>query len=180
MRYFPIAGVPRVVCGAYDWRTYPNGTRKFHDAVDLCAPTSSPVVAVDDGVARWGQDPVGGSICVLTLADGSAFYMAHMLEVQSGSRRVLAGTQLGLVDSSGNASLPGIPPHLHIQAWSNGTFAGPHPDPTADLMAAEVLSAPIGSSGVAGIASKIALTAFALAALIGVGYGVGYFLERRS
>jgi hypothetical protein len=143
IRVFPLTGVPKNIIGGYGPRTV-NGVTRLHDSVDLAAPIGTPVVAVDDGMVRWGTDPIGGNVAILTFSDGSAVYMAHLLDAQSGQRQVRVGNQIGRCDTTGNAALVGIS-HVHFQVWPGGQFGPPgtvHPNPTDDLMAADVLSAP--------------------------------------
>ena len=167
IRYYPLTGVPKVNVGGYGPRTS-GGVTKLHDAVDLGAPTGTPVIAMADGTITYGTDVLGGNVAVLRLAASpDAYYMAHLLRVQSGSRKVIAGEQIAECDTTGNAALVGIP-HVHTQWWSNGTFAGPHPDPTADLNAAQLLAAPIGGSRYP--YADIALVTAGVLAAAGLGY----------
>ena len=53
-----------------------------------------------------------------------------------------------------------------------------HPDPTADLMAAEVLPAPIGG-GITSRASQVAIAIFGFAAAVGFTYGALYDWDNR-
>ena len=89
-----------------------------------------------------------------------------------------AGEQFAECDTTGNAALVGIP-HVHFQVWPGGTFqqGTVHPDPTADLMAAEVLPAPIGG-GITSRASQVALAIFGFAAAEGFTYGALYAWDR--
>lgn len=177
IRYYPLTGVAKTVVGGYGNRTT-NGVTKLHDAVDLGAPTGTPVIAVDDGLVVHGTDPTGGNVAILHVGT-TAYYHAHLLRTQSGSRNVKAGEQFAECDTTGNAALVGIP-HVHFQVWPGGTFqqGTVHPDPTADLMAAEVLSAPIGGGGIASRASQVALAAFGFSALVGLTYGALYAWNR--
>ncbi|HXB28110.1 MAG TPA: M23 family metallopeptidase [Gemmatimonadaceae bacterium] len=178
IRYYPIAGAPRNICAGYGNRTT-NGVTKLHDACDLCAPTGTPVVACDDGTVSYGVDPTGGNVAILHIADGTAYFHAHLLDVQTGQRKVSAGQQIARVDTTGNAALVGIP-HCHWQIWPGGTFqpGTVHPDPTAALLAAEVLSAPL--SGGIGVASKALLYALGFATAVGLTYGALYAWDRRQ
>jgi murein DD-endopeptidase MepM/ murein hydrolase activator NlpD len=166
IKIYPIAGAPRNICAGYGYRTYANGSVKLHDACDLCAPIGTPDVAVDDGEVSWGTDPIGGNVAVLRTADSLGYYYAHLLDTQSGKRAVQAGDQIGRVGMTGNAQ--GTIPHTHFQVWPGGQF-GPagtvHPDPTADLLAAEVLSSPGGI--VVSSASNLALAALGGATILG-------------
>lgn len=143
---YPIAGVARDICAGYGQRPKPDGTFSLHDACDLCAPTGSAAVAVNDGVVSYGTDGFGGNVAILRTADGTGYYYAHLLNVQSGQRAVRVGEQIGVVDTTGNAALVGIP-HVHFQIWPGGQFdqGTVHPDPTDDLMAAPILDEPVGS-----------------------------------
>ena len=174
IRYYPLTGVPRDICAGYGNRTS-GGVTKLHDADDLCGPLGTPVVAVDDGTVSWGYDQTGGNVAVLHTTPGpEAYYYAHLADTQSGSARVIAGQQIGRVGKTGNASAPGIPSHTHFQWWPTGSFnqGSVHPDPTADLMAAQLLSAPIGSPNPFPVAD-LALAAAGLLALGGLAY-LGY------
>jgi murein DD-endopeptidase MepM/ murein hydrolase activator NlpD len=128
IRFFPIIA-PYNNVGPYGTR----GTG-FHYGVDLGAPTGSTVVAVDYGTVNYGIDPKGGNVAVLHATDGVAYYYAHMLDVQSGSRKVSAGDAIGRVDMTGNAQ--GTVPHVHFEEWPSGSYQSPAPDPTAQLVAA--------------------------------------------
>ena len=168
IRYYPLTGVPRDICAGYGNRTS-GGVTKLHDADDLCAPIGTPVVAVDDGVVTYGSDVMGGNVATLRVADGTGYFYAHLRDAQSGQRTVRAGEQLAVVGKTGNASAPGIPSHCHWQVWPGGQFnqGSVHPDPTADLMAAQLLAQPIGS----GYPVKdIALAAAGVLAAAGLGY----------
>jgi murein DD-endopeptidase MepM/ murein hydrolase activator NlpD len=128
IRFFPLIA-PYKNVGPY-------GTRGagFHFGVDLGAPTGTAVIAVDYGTVNFSVDPLGGNVAVLHATDGNAYYMAHMLDVQSGSRKVSAGDAIGRVDMTGNAQ--GTVPHCHFEWWPSGSYQSPAPDPTAQLVAA--------------------------------------------
>jgi murein DD-endopeptidase MepM/ murein hydrolase activator NlpD len=179
IRVYPIAGAARNICAGYGPRTT-NGVTKLHDACDLCAPTGTPAVACDDGVVTYGSDQLGGNTAVLRTSDGFGYYYAHLEDVQTGSRALKVGQQFGRVDTTGNAALVGIS-HVHFQVWPGGVF-GPtgtvHPDPTADLNAATVLTAPVG--GIYSTGSKILIAALSAAALVALGYGAGYVWDNRG
>jgi murein DD-endopeptidase MepM/ murein hydrolase activator NlpD len=174
---YPIAGAPKNICAGYGPRPKPDGTTALHDACDLCAPQGSPAVAVTDGVVSYGTDPFGGNVAILRTPDGSTgYYYAHLMDVQSGQRAVKTGEQIARVDTTGNAAKVGIP-HVHLQIWPGGSFVQGtvHPDPTAALMAAPVLDAPVDTTSGSG------WVAATIAALIGLGLGVGsYMLTERT
>ncbi len=169
---YPIAGVPRNICAGYGNRTGADGVTHLHDACDLCAPQGSPAVAVNDGTVSYGTDPFGGNVAILHIADGTAYYYAHLLDVQTGQRSVSVGDQIGRVDMTGNAALVGIS-HVHFQVWPGGTFVKGtvHPDPTADLNAAPILDVPADAP-----TTGAGWVEAAIAALVGIGLGFGGYL----
>lgn len=80
-------------------------------AVDLFAPCSTPVLAVFDGVAQAVDYPLGGHTVLLTAADDTEAYYAHM-QANRTSGPVQAGEVIGYVSDSGNAAGTGC--HLHF------------------------------------------------------------------
>ncbi len=134
IRFFPLIA-PYKNVGPYGTR----GTG-FHYGVDLGAPTGTTIIAVDYGTVNFAVDPLGGNVAVLHATDGNAYYYAHMLTVQSGSRKVSAGDAIGQVDMTGNAQ--GTVPHCHFEWWPSGSYQSPAPDPTAQLVAAPHVLSP--------------------------------------
>lgn len=173
IRVYPIAGAARNICSGYAMRTYPDGHKAFHYACDLCAPMQTPIVAVDDGTVSYGTDVKGGNVALLRIADGTAYYFAHMAAPQSGQRTVKAGEQIGVVGMTGNAQ--GTVPHCHFAWWPSGRYQTPAPDPTAQLLAATVLAEPVGSSRWPSIVAAV----FGAAALLAAGYGAAYAWDHR-
>lgn len=94
----------------------PRSGGRTHNAIDIAAPTGTPVVAVVDGrISRKHWNSLGGRTLYLTSADGTHdFYYAHLdayaddVEIGTEVRR---GDVLGTVGSTGNAQGP----HLHFQ-----------------------------------------------------------------
>lgn len=158
IKAFPLV-TPWTNCGP--WGPRGNG---MHWGVDLCTPEGSPIVAVDDGTVSYGQDPMGGRVFTLHATDGRAWYHAHASRFEGGNRAVRAGEVLGYVGHSGNAV--NGPSHLHIERWDSGQFQRPTTDPTAELLAAPVLPAPLGAPRPWG---KWALVAAAVASAAGIG-----------
>ena len=111
--------IPVVGIEGHDLRdsfTAPRSGGRTHNAIDIAAPTGTPIVAVTDGtVTRRHWNALGGRTLYLTSADGRTdFYYAHMdsyadgIEVGTAVRR---GQVLGTVGATGNAQGP----HLHFQ-----------------------------------------------------------------
>lgn len=117
---------------------------RTHNAIDIAAPTGTPVVAITDGtVSRKHWNALGGRTLYLTSADGRYdYYYAHLdsyaddVEVGTVVRR---GQVLGAVGSTGNAQGP----HLHFQVLDKrGGGRGTPVNPfdllrTADLAVAD-------------------------------------------
>ena len=126
---FPLAVASYTYCGFFgDPRA---GGARLHQGVDLCAPTGTPVLAVDNGGVTFGTDPMGGIIAKVYADDGATYYYAHLQKTEGPSgRRVEPGEVIGYVDKTGNAAL--TVPHLHFEAHP-GSGAAVDPKPMLDL-----------------------------------------------
>ena len=114
------------------------GTRP-HDAIDIMAPTGTPVLAVDDGkIAKLFLSQGGGGITVYQFdpTEKFAYYYAHLERYADGlaeGQHVKRGDVLGYVGYTGNAN-PAAP-HLHFaimvlgadKRWWEGTAINPYP-----------------------------------------------------
>ena len=99
-----------------DTFTSPRSGGRTHHAIDIAAPTGTPLVAVTDGtVTRVTWNALGGRTLYLRAADGRTdFYYAHLDAYAPGlaaGQNVRRGDRLGTVGSTGNARGP----HLHFQ-----------------------------------------------------------------
>lgn len=96
----------------------PRDSTRVHRAIDLLAPTGTPVVAVADGhIIRKHSSELGG-LTVYQVGPDSAwvFYYAHLDRYADGLRAgqaVAQGDTLGYVGETGNAPIP----HLHFAVW---------------------------------------------------------------
>ena len=87
----------------------------------MFAAEGTPVVAIVSGtVLRKASSPAGGISLYLSGGDGFEYFYAHLAGYAeiSGGQKVEAGTRLGSVGATGNAS--GGPPHLHFEARPQG------------------------------------------------------------
>ncbi len=113
------------------------GSRK-HEAIDILAPTGTPVVAVEDGtIAKLFLSDAGGiTIYQFDPTDRYAYYYAHLDAYAPGLKdgaKVTRGQTIGFVGVSGNA--PKDTPHLHFaifeltdaKRWWQGTPIDPYP-----------------------------------------------------
>ena len=106
---FPVGGGPSVVSVSHHHHDYP--------AADIAAPMGSPEYALADGVVlrSWQYpDPRCGIGMTIHTDDGQTWTYCHMSYLDPAVKagvRLAAGTQVGLVGMTGDASGP----HLHLQ-----------------------------------------------------------------
>lgn len=98
------------------------GTRR-HEALDILAPTGTPVVAVEDGtIAKLFTSDAGGlTIYQFDPTRVVAYYYAHLDRYAEGlaeGDRVRGGQVIGYVGATGNADKNA--PHLHFAIFKLG------------------------------------------------------------
>jgi peptidoglycan LD-endopeptidase LytH len=115
------------------------GGSRVHDAIDIMAPTGTPVLAAAAGTVEkiFLSEGGGGKTVYVRSDDGLwSYYYAHLNDYAPGlkeGQRVARGTRLGTVGFTGNANPSG--PHLHFainrmapgEKWYNGTPVNPYP-----------------------------------------------------
>jgi len=114
------------------------GAGRLHDAIDIMAPTGTPVLAVADGriVKLFNSKPGGLTIYQFDATDSLAYYYAHLDRYADGvaeGQAVKRGDLIGYVGFTGNASPDG--PHLHFaimvlgpeKNWWQGAAINPYP-----------------------------------------------------
>lgn len=92
------------------------GVRR-HDAIDIMAPTGTPVVAAADGrIEKLFLSREGGNTVYQRSRDGhTIYYYAHLAAYAPGlaeGQQIARGAPIGQVGFSGNADPAG--PHLHF------------------------------------------------------------------
>jgi peptidoglycan LD-endopeptidase LytH len=108
-----------------DWGQPRSGGRR-HQGTDILSPRGTPVVASVAGTVRHHNSRLGGLSYYLKGDDGNTYFGTHLASY-GASGRVSAGTVVGTIGNSGNAS--GGPPHLHFEIHPGG--GGPtNPYPT--------------------------------------------------
>jgi murein DD-endopeptidase MepM/ murein hydrolase activator NlpD len=134
----PVAGI-RVQDLLDTYTQSRSGGARVHNAIDIMAPTGTPVVAAAEGVVEklYFSRGGGGITVYVRSTDGRwIYYYAHLQEYAPGlteGQRVERGARLGSVGSSGNANPAG--PHLHFavhqmepgEPWYEGTPVNPYP-----------------------------------------------------
>ena len=115
------------------------GGARVHDAIDIMAPTGTPVVSVAPGTVEklYFSNGGGGTSVYVRSPDGLYnYYYAHLSAYAPGlheGQRLRRGTPVGYVGFSGNANPAG--PHLHFainrmapgEKWYDGTPVNPYP-----------------------------------------------------
>ena len=131
----PVQGLDpdKLVRSFHDVRS---GSRE-HEAIDILAPTGTPVVAVEDGtIAKLFTSKAGG-ITIYQFDPGKeySYYYAHLDRYADGLKEgasVHRGQVIGYVGTTGNA--PKNTPHLHFavfrltaeKQWWTGTPIDPY------------------------------------------------------
>jgi murein DD-endopeptidase MepM/ murein hydrolase activator NlpD len=115
------------------------GGARRHDAIDIMAPIGRPVVSAAPGTVEklfFSQGGGGTSVYVRSDDKRWIYYYAHLSAYAPGlheGQRLLRGSPVGFVGSSGNANPGG--PHLHFainrmepgEKWWQGTAINPYP-----------------------------------------------------
>jgi murein DD-endopeptidase MepM/ murein hydrolase activator NlpD len=120
----PAAGGGDWICPVQGPRAFtndygaPRGGGSSHQGNDLLAPKGTPVVANVSGVITQRNGAISGLAYFLAGDDGNRYFGAH-LDSFGASGRVEAGTVIGRVGNTGDAS--GGPPHLHFEIHPNGS-----------------------------------------------------------
>lgn len=98
------------------WGFARSGGRR-HEGVDMMAPHGTPVLAPVDGEVRHSNSRLGGLGFHLEDAEGNTYFGSHLGSL-GPTGPVEAGTRIGTVGSTGNASASG--PHLHFEVMPAG------------------------------------------------------------
>ena len=131
----PVVGIKPVTLT--DQYEQGRGSRR-HEAIDILAPTGTPVVAVDDGrIAKLFTSKAGGlTIYQFDPTSQLAYYYAHLQRYADTVHEGMAvkrGTLIGYVGATGNADDKA--PHLHFAVfrlntppkWWQGEPVNPYP-----------------------------------------------------
>jgi murein DD-endopeptidase MepM/ murein hydrolase activator NlpD len=132
----PVEGIP--YAKLTDTFDQPRGQERHHEALDIMAPTGTPVRAAGDGkvVKLFNSKPGGISLYQFDPQEQHAYYYAHLERYADGIKegmQLKRGDLVGYVGATGNAD-PGAP-HLHFavvaltaeKQWWKGTPVNPYP-----------------------------------------------------
>lgn len=111
----PVAGVNSFV-DSFGW---PRPGDRTHQGIDLIASYGTPLVAVADGYAVASYNSLGGNSVWVESPGKGATYYAHLSRYGTLGR-VSAGTVIGYVGATGDASGP----HLHFEYHPGGRSGG--------------------------------------------------------
>lgn len=108
----------------YGNRMHPTlGVQKFHNGIDLAAPSGSPILAAYDGeVIAASYSSTMGNYVMIDHGDGliTIYMHASSLGVSQG-QEVTKGQQIAKVGSTGRSTGP----HLHFGVRLNGSYVSP-------------------------------------------------------
>ncbi|MGV7196733.1 M23 family metallopeptidase [Xanthomonas axonopodis] len=132
----PVQGISREQL--QDTFTDARSEGRVHDAIDILAPTGTPVLAVADGTVEKLFNSERGGLTVYQFAPGGTYcyYYAHLERYADGlaeTQSIKRGQVIGYVGSTGNAN-PAAP-HLHFEIhrlgpekqWWKGDVLNPYP-----------------------------------------------------
>ena len=122
MGRFPVAGYASFADDFLEPRFGP--PFHLHQGNDVFAQCGLPIRSPADGVLRLSSDPLGGSTAVVTMPDGTYFYMAHLSAYVAGQQSGLAvrtGQIVGFVGNTGDAA--GGACHVHFEIHPKGGAA---------------------------------------------------------
>lgn len=123
LRVFPVAGGASY---SSDYNPGDPSRGRTHLGNDLFNKEGTPLLAVDDGEVRYGEDGLGGHVANLYAKDNTKYYYAHQSAFEGANRNVQAGEVIGYMGHTGNAI--NTPTHLHFQVHPNrGQAVDPYP-----------------------------------------------------
>src|SRR5688500_463297 len=136
---FPVSGLTAAAVQS-EFGAARDAGRREHEGVDIFAARNTPVIAVADGTAQTGTNPLGGNVVWLRdRRQPRSFYYAHLTRwAVEGTSTVRAGDVVGYVGNTGNAR--GTAPHLHFGIYARGAI-----DPLPFLKADDPMPPPLAN-----------------------------------
>jgi len=121
---WPLPVAYRTITSPWGMRIDPiDGQQKFHDGIDIAAPSGTPVYAFRTGTVAYAGSNGGYGLYVrIDHGDGVTSFYGHLsrVDVQVG-QRVSLGQTIGLSGNTGRSTGP----HLHFGTWVNGRSVDP-------------------------------------------------------
>jgi murein DD-endopeptidase MepM/ murein hydrolase activator NlpD len=106
------------------WGQARSGGRR-HKGVDMMASQGTPVVAPVSGTVTFRGNSLGGLSFHLDGDDGNYYFGTHLSKYGDQDGHVSAGTVIGYVGETGNASTPHL--HFEIHLGGQGNAVNPYP-----------------------------------------------------
>jgi peptidoglycan LD-endopeptidase LytH len=146
---FPVTGLDATAVQS-EFGAARDAGRREHEGIDIFAPLNTPVVAVVDGSAQAGTNPLGGNVVWLgDQRQPRSFYYAHLTRAAfEGTSAVRAGDVVGYIGTTGNAR--GGAPHLHFGIYQRGAI-----DPLPFLEADDPIPKPNTATDLLGELARI-------------------------
>jgi peptidoglycan LD-endopeptidase LytH len=101
----------------------PRSGGRTHAGVDMMGSYGMPIYAAISGTISHSSSELGGNQAYVTNGSTYTFY-AHMQGYSDASGSVAAGTLIGYIGDTGNATGT---PHLHFEYHPNGVLVNPTP-----------------------------------------------------
>lgn len=102
----------------------PRSGGRTHAGVDMMGSYGQPVYAALPGSVSHSSSSLGGNQAYVHSAGGTYTFYAHLQGFSDASGSVAAGTLIGYIGDTGNATGT---PHLHFEYHPNGSLVNPTP-----------------------------------------------------
>jgi murein DD-endopeptidase MepM/ murein hydrolase activator NlpD len=102
----------------------PRSGGRSHAGVDMMGSYGQPVYAALPGSVSHSSSSLGGNQAYVHSAGGTYTFYAHLQGFSDASGSVAAGTLIGYIGDTGNATGT---PHLHFEYHPNGSLVNPTP-----------------------------------------------------
>ncbi|MGH2662188.1 MAG: murein hydrolase activator EnvC family protein [Actinomycetota bacterium] len=102
----------------------PRSGGRAHAGVDMMGGYGQPVYAALPGTVSHSSSSLGGNQAYVHSAGGTYTFYAHLQGFSDASGSVSAGTLIGYIGDTGNATGT---PHLHFEYHPNGSLVNPTP-----------------------------------------------------
>jgi murein DD-endopeptidase MepM/ murein hydrolase activator NlpD len=102
----------------------PRSGGRSHAGVDMMGNYGQPVYAALPGTVSHSSSSLGGNQAYVHSAGGTYTFYAHLQGFSDASGSVAAGTLIGYIGDTGNATGT---PHLHFEYHPNGSLVNPTP-----------------------------------------------------